>query len=122
VQLQELEQRLKAADESAAAAQAEHCNAMWLKGQVEGLRGLNEALQAQLDEMGQELELRTAQVEELQLLLQRWVGLVLVMSVGQVAGCMRGGAAAVRVLLLPGRQQSLTKPPGRSLLPLCAQA
>lgn len=75
LELQELEQRLKAADESAAAAQAEHCNAMWLKGQVEGLRGLNEALQAQLDEMGQELQLRAAQVEELQLLLQRWVGL-----------------------------------------------
>lgn len=72
---QELEQRLKEADAAAAAAQAEHCDAVWLKGQAEGLRGLNEALQCQLEELGQELELRTQQVEDLQLLLQRWAGL-----------------------------------------------
>lgn len=54
--LQELQERLEATEAAAAASAAEHCDAMWAKGQVAGLLELNDDLQQQLEQRGQELE------------------------------------------------------------------
>lgn len=54
--LQELHERLAASEAAAAEAAAQHCDAMWAKGQVAGLLELNETLQLQLEAQGQELE------------------------------------------------------------------
>lgn len=56
--LQEMHERL-------ATREREHCDAMWAKGQVAGLLELNEHLQLQLEQQGQELQ-------ELKAALERW--------------------------------------------------
>jgi hypothetical protein len=65
--LQEVHERLAASEAAAADAAAQHCDAMWAKGQVAGLMELNESLQVQLEQQGQELE-------QLKAALERYVG------------------------------------------------
>lgn len=72
--MQELQDRLAASEAAAAASAAEHCDAMWAKGQVQGLMELNEVLQEQLEAQGQELDIRAQEVEELRAALSRWAG------------------------------------------------
>jgi len=69
--VQELQDRLAASEAAAAASAAEHCDAMWAKGQVQGLMELNEVLQEQLETQGQELDIRAQEVEELRAALSR---------------------------------------------------
>jgi predicted RNase H-like nuclease (RuvC/YqgF family) len=61
--LQEVHERLAASEAAAADAAAQHCEAMWAKGQVAGLMEVNEALQVQLEQQAQELEQLKAAVE-----------------------------------------------------------
>lgn len=61
--LQELHERLAASEAAAAAAAAEHCDAIWAKGQVAGLMELNEQLQEQLEVQGLELQELKATLE-----------------------------------------------------------
>jgi hypothetical protein len=64
--LQEVHERLAASEAAAAEAAAQHCEAMWAKGQVAGLMEVNESLQVQLEQQAQELE-------ELKAALERYV-------------------------------------------------
>ncbi|KAF6259050.1 hypothetical protein COO60DRAFT_1052252 [Scenedesmus sp. NREL 46B-D3] len=61
--LQEVHERLAASEAAAADAAAQHCEAMWAKGQAAGLMEVNEALQVQLEQQGQELEQLKAALE-----------------------------------------------------------
>lgn len=62
---QELQERLAHSEAAAAAYATEHCDAVWLKGQYEGLKGLNAFLQEQLAEQGELLRLQGEELQEL---------------------------------------------------------
>jgi hypothetical protein len=63
--MQELQERLAHSEAAAAAYATEHCDAVWLKGQYEGLKGLNAFLQEQLAEQGELLRLQGEELQEM---------------------------------------------------------
>jgi hypothetical protein len=71
---QELQERLAHSEAAAAAFGREHCDAVWLKGQYDGLKGLNEFLQEQLAEQSELLRLQAEEVQELRTQLERCAG------------------------------------------------
>lgn len=71
---QELQERLAHSEAAAAAFGREHCDAVWLKGQYDGLKGLNEFLQEQLAEQSEMLRLQAEELQELRTQLERCAG------------------------------------------------
>lgn len=74
--LQDLQDRLAHSEAATASYATEHYDVVWLKGETEGLKELNQFLQDQLTEQAELLQLQSEELQELREQLDRCAGMV----------------------------------------------